>query len=90
MKNSIGPNGVPEGFYDTETKLKGRQNMNVWQAGAEQFLHDCEHATAIGHENLQQLLQDNKDTWYGRKYHFDQIQNPDDFQSLVPISAYAD
>lgn len=90
MKNSIGPNGVPEGFYDTETKLKGRQNMNVWQAGAEQFLHDCEHATAIGHENLQQLLQDNKDTWYGRKYHFDQIQNPDDFQSLVPISEYAD
>ena len=64
--------------------------MNVWQAKSEQFLRDCEHATAISHENLQQIMEDNKDTWYGRKYHFDQVQNPDDFQSLVPISEYAD
>ena len=36
------------------------------------------------------LVRDNRDTEYGRRYHFDQIHSIDDFKRLVPLSDYDD
>lgn len=41
-------------------------------------------------EYLMQILHDNKDTEYGRKYHFAEIGSIEDFQKNVPVSIYDD
>lgn len=41
-------------------------------------------------EFLMQILQDNKDTEYGRKYHFADIHSAEDFQKNVPVTKYDD
>ena len=40
--------------------------MNDWQKAWERFLEDCEHAVEISRGNLRRLMEDNKDTEYGR------------------------
>ncbi len=49
---------------------------------------NCAHANDVSHDFLMKLVQDNKDTEYGRKYHFDQIKSIDDYKKLVPLSTY--
>lgn len=39
---------------------------------------------------LKKIIRDNKDTEFGKKYHFDEIQTIDDFKRLVPPSVYDD
>ena len=41
-------------------------------------------------ELLLQIVQDNKDTEFGRKHGFADIHTVEDFQRLVPISKYDD
>ena len=41
-------------------------------------------------EFLMQILQDNKDTEYGKKYHFADIHSIEDYQKNVPVSRYDD
>lgn len=36
------------------------------------------------------IVRDNKDTEYGKRYHFDQISSVDDYKRLVPFSGYDD
>lgn len=36
------------------------------------------------------VVRDNKDTEYGKKYHFDQIHSVEDYKRLVPFSIYDD
>lgn len=44
----------------------------------------------IATQCLMKLLQDNKDTEYGKKYHFADIKTVEDYQKMVPIIIYDD
>ena len=39
---------------------------------------------------LKKIIRENKDTEFGKKYHFDEIETIDDFKRLVPPSVYDD
>ena len=39
---------------------------------------------------LKKIIRENKDTEFGKKYHFDEIKTIDDFKRLVPPSVYDD
>ena len=47
-------------------------------------------AAQIGNKNLMRLLEDNKDTLYGKKYHFSEIKDVDTYRQTVPLSNYED
>ena len=49
---------------------------------------NCARATELNKELLMQIVRDNQDTEYGKKYHFDQIHSVDDYKRLVPLSTY--
>lgn len=63
--------------------------MNLWEKRLKEFKEVCDHAVEISHENLRQLMRDNKDTAYGKKYHFDRVKSIKDYQELVPLSDYS-
>lgn len=48
------------------------------------------NARKVSNDLLMRIVHDNKDTEYGRKYHFDQIHSVEDYQRLVPFSTYDD
>lgn len=45
-------------------------------------------AAQMGKENLMRLLEDNKDTVYGKKYHFSEIRDVDVYRQTVPLTDY--
>ena len=45
---------------------------------------------AVQTKLLMELLEDNKDTEYGKKYGFRQIRSYEDYASMVPLSDYSD
>ena len=53
------------------------------------FQEECEKAVEISRQTLFQILRDNKDTEYGKKYNFVRIENIEDFRKL-PITDYED
>ena len=53
------------------------------------FRKECQEAVKVSHDILCKILQDNKDTEYGRKYNFDQITELKDFKNL-PVMEYED
>lgn len=69
---------------------KDRQNMSDWQKEWERFLEDCEQAVEISRRNLCRLMEDNKNTEYGRRYGFAGIRTAEDYQRQVPVSDYSD
>ena len=48
------------------------------------------HANQNSRDLLMRIVNDNKDTEYGRKYHFADIKSPEDFRKMVPYSSYDD
>ncbi|MBR2660803.1 MAG: GH3 auxin-responsive promoter family protein [Clostridia bacterium] len=52
------------------------------------MLGNCARANDLSRELLMQIVRDNKDTEYGRLYHFDRIRSIDDYKRLVPFSTY--
>ena len=64
--------------------------MNEWESARERFLEDCRDAVRISRENLRRLMEDNKDTEYGRKYGFAGISSAEEYQRQVPLSDYRD
>jgi len=48
------------------------------------------NAIEISESTLIKLIEENKDTEYGRLYNFDQIKTVEDYQRLVPLSYYDD
>ena len=54
------------------------------------FLRNCSRANDLSRELLTGLVRDNKDTEYGRRYHFDEIGSVEDYKRLVPLSTYDD
>lgn len=63
--------------------LKGRKSVR-------EILANCARANDLSRELLMQIVRDNKDTEYGKKYHFDQIHSIEDYKRLVPLSTYDD
>ena len=55
-----------------------------------EMLRNCARANELSRELLMKIVQDNKDTEYGKRYHFDQIHSIDDYKRLVPFSTYDD
>ena len=49
---------------------------------------NCARAGELNRELLMRIVHDNRDTEYGRKYHFDQIHSVEDYKRLVPLSNY--
>ena len=39
---------------------------------------------------LTEILENNADTDFGRRYHFAEITSEEEYRSIVPLSAYAD
>lgn len=53
-----------------------------------EILRNCARANSLSRELLMKIVQDNKDTEYGKLYHFDQVRSIDDYKQLVPFSTY--
>ena len=49
-----------------------------------------EHPLEIQNETLFDLINNAKDTVWGKKFSFKEIQSIDDFQSVVPLQTYSD
>lgn len=50
----------------------------------------CENAHNEQKKLLMRILEKNKDTEYGRKYHFADIRNPLEYAGMVPLTAFED
>ena len=64
-----------------------------YERGAEvqkHFLEMAEDPMRYNRELLLRLLQDNKDTEFGKKYDFSTIDSIEEYQRRVPLSCYAD
>ncbi len=57
-------------------------------AHVKQLEANCKNANELSKNLLMKIVADNKDTEYGKKYHFDQIKSIDDYKRLVPFSTY--
>ena len=55
-----------------------------------QWKKDCENAGTINRMTLDEIVQDNKETEFGKRYHFENIKNADDFRRNVPLHEYDD
>jgi len=62
---------------------KGRKSLK-------EMMSNCARANDLSKELLMQIVQDNKDTEYGKRYHFDQIHSVEDYKRLVPFTTYDD
>ena len=51
---------------------------------------NSKNAVSISEELLMKLLDDNKDTEYGRKYGFEKIHSIEEYRERVPLSTYDD
>ncbi len=50
---------------------------------------DTARAIALQHQTLLELMEENRDTEYGRRHGFAQVETAADYQRLVPLSDYA-
>ncbi len=63
--------------------LKGKKSLR-------EIMQNCARANDLSRELLMQIVRDNRDTEYGRRYHFDRIRSIEDYKRLVPFSTYDD
>ena len=56
----------------------------------EAFIEETKHPMELTTELLMKLLDDNKDTEYGKKYDFANIKTIEDYQKKVPVVVYDD
>ena len=61
--------------------LKGNGHVN-------ELMKNCKNANELSQKLLLKIVKDNKDTEYGKLYHFDQIKTIDDYKRLVPLSTF--
>lgn len=66
--------------------MRAKSGLNALNA-----LRDMSHdPMKINEALLMEILHDCKDTEYGKKYHFADIHSIEDYQRMVPVSAYKD
>lgn len=61
----------------------GTEKLAAWEA-------DLQSSASQQEKQLLKMLDDNKDTEYGRKYHFAEIRNFEEYKKNVPLSVYDD
>ena len=66
------------------------QNSKQGQAVLNEFIEETKHPMELTTELLMKLLDDNKDTEYGKKYDFAGIHSVEDYQKKVPVVIYDD
>ena len=71
------------------------QQINIQNRdNGRKFLHYFQNITENpmeeSHKVLFKILEDNKDTEYGKKYKFENIQSIEDYQKMVPVITYDD
>ncbi len=71
--------------YDEIQDWTDRGNRALAQLDA-----DSLHAREVSDALLVSICQANKDTEYGKKYHFDEVKSYEDYKRLVPLSDYDD
>lgn len=54
------------------------------------LMKNCAHANRVQEKLLLDMMRDNADTEYGRKYHFADIHTIEDYKKMVPFSSYDD
>lgn len=62
-------------------KIKGTKDVR-------DLMKNCKNAKAINRQLLMKILSDNKDTEYGKKYHFDEIKSYEDYKERIPLTTY--
>ena len=55
-----------------------------------EILEEFKHPMEVNTNLLMKILADNKDTEYGKKYHFADIHTVEDYQRMVPVITYDD
>ena len=55
-----------------------------------EILEEFKHPMEVNAQLLFKILADNKDTEYGKKYHFADIHSVEDYQRMVPVITYDD
>lgn len=79
--------------------MENKENMtyqinkaNVQQAMAdyEAFQEETKDPFGVNEKLLLQIIEDNKDTEYGKKYDFASIKSYEDYRKKVPVITYAD
>ena len=68
-------------------------NQRAAQAGTlvyEEVLKEIENPMDVAEATLLKIIDDNKDTEYGRKHHFGTISSIEDYQEKVPVITYED
>ncbi len=68
--------------YDNNSK----QGLEVWK----EFQEETKRPMELTTELLMKLIDDNKDTEYGKKYDFASIKTIEDYQKKVPVVVYDD
>lgn len=71
------------GLIINAIKIKGTANVHT-------LMKNCKNANQLSHDLLMSIVRDNKDTEYGKKYHFDEIHSIEDFKKNVPLSTFDD
>lgn len=67
-----------------------RENASQAKADYEAFKEETRDPFGVNEKLLLQILDDNKDTEYGRKYGFADIKSYEDFRRAVPVITYDD
>lgn len=80
-----------DAMYD---KLANRQMIDASLTAAQEEIAGiyeyAENGAANFERDLMKLISDNKDTEYGRLYHFDKIRSVGDYRRMVPIVTYGE
>ena len=79
---------------DNQAEIMNERILGAMKKASYEALHSLDEASkkavAVNHELIRTIVTDNKDTEYGRKYHFSEIHNIDDYRAKVPLTTYGD
>ncbi len=75
---------------ESKTYMANEQNSSQGLVVLEEFREETKKPMECTTELLMKLLQDNKDTEYGKKYGFADIHSVEDYQKKVPVIIYDD
>ncbi len=62
---------------------KGNRNLKTLEK-------NVKNGKQLNRDTLFRILQDNKDTVYGKKHHFADVKTVEDYKKLVPVSSFED
>lgn len=83
MSNSQNPSQNPTYMAYSQSAQLGKQVLA-------EFREECKRPLELTEELLLKILDDNKDTEYGKKYHFKDIHSIEAYQKNVPVVVYDD